>query len=72
MVISLNLPLENAIQELPVAALRELLVLETREFIDCLDKGSFEELEARRMRIQKIHELLDNLSEAVTGRDKGL
>lgn len=51
--------MEKALIQLSASALRNLLILETRAFIECLDNGTPEELNARKLRLQEIHEVLD-------------
>ncbi|MBS1606736.1 MAG: hypothetical protein JST42_29035 [Bacteroidetes bacterium] len=49
----------NTLKHLSATDLRNLLIQETRDFIACLDNGTPEELETRRLRLKEIHELLD-------------
>ena len=51
--------METSLQHLSATDLRSLLIQETRAFIECLDNGSPEELEAKRLRLKEIHQLLD-------------
>jgi hypothetical protein len=51
--------MEKALIQLSASALRNLLIQETRAFIDCLDNGTPEELHEKKMRLQEIHEVLD-------------
>ena len=51
--------MEKALIQLSASALRNLLILETRAFIECLDNGNPDELHARKLRLQEIHEVLD-------------
>jgi hypothetical protein len=51
--------MEKALIQLSASALRNLLIQETRAFIECLDNGTPEELDARKLRLQEIHEVLD-------------
>lgn len=51
--------MEKALVQLSASALRNLLIQETRAFIECLDNGTPEELNARKLRLQDIHEVLD-------------
>ena len=51
--------MEKALIQLSASALRHLLIQETRAFIECLDNGTPEELDAKKQRLQEIHEVLD-------------
>jgi hypothetical protein len=51
--------MEKVLVQLSASALRNLLIQETRAFIECLDNGTPEELHARKLRLQEIHEALD-------------
>jgi len=51
--------MEKALIQLSASALRSLLIQETRAFIECLDHGTPEELQAMKVRLQEIHEVLD-------------
>ena len=51
--------MENVLVQLSASALRNLLIQETRAFIECLDNGTPEELNARKLRLHEIHEVLD-------------
>jgi len=51
--------MEKVLVQLSASALRNLLIQETRAFIECLDNGTPEELHARKLRLQEIHEVLD-------------
>jgi hypothetical protein len=51
--------MESTLKHLSAADLRNLLIQETRAFIECLDNGNHEELEVKRLQLKEIHELLD-------------
>jgi len=51
--------MENSLQQLSATDLRSLLIQETRAFIECLDNGFPEDIEAKRLRLKEIHQLLD-------------
>jgi len=51
--------MDNTLKQLSANALRNLLIQETRAFIECLDTGNSELLNARRLRLKEIHELID-------------
>lgn len=51
--------MEKALVQLSASTLRNLLIQETRAFIECLDNGTPEELHARKLRLQEIHDVLD-------------
>ncbi|HEY4206176.1 MAG TPA: hypothetical protein VGM31_05150 [Puia sp.] len=50
--------MEKAISELSASTLRQLINEEIRSFIDCLDSGTVEELEERKLRLKEIYKLL--------------
>ena len=51
--------MESTLKQLSATDLRNLLIQETRAFIECLDSGSHEELDAKRLRLKEIRQLLD-------------
>ncbi|HVU53942.1 MAG TPA: hypothetical protein VHD83_02765 [Puia sp.] len=50
--------MEKAISELSASTLRKLLTDEIKNFINCLDEGSVEELEQRKQRLKEIYKQL--------------
>ena len=50
--------MEDALNDLSASHLRTVLLKEIRLFIDCLDSGSAEELQARKDRVKNILALL--------------
>ena len=50
--------MEKAISELSASTLRKLLNDEIKNFIDCLDDGSIEELEKQKEKLKAIYALL--------------
>ena len=51
--------MQIALKQLSAAALRKLLIEETRALIDCLDQETYDELDARLSRLKQIHRMLD-------------
>jgi hypothetical protein len=50
--------MEKALKELSASTLRRLLIEDVRKFINALDTGSTEELEALKRRLREIFQLL--------------
>lgn len=56
--VGFNCYMEKAIGELSASTLRKLLTDEIKMFIECLDNGTIEELERRKLKLKEIYLLL--------------